>query len=120
MDKLEITGMEFFAGIGCYKEEKLVGTKFIVDLEITLDCSLPADNDNINDALNYVNVYNLVKNEMTLNCNLIENAAKRILKKLTNYSKAIIELKVRLSKINPTIGGKLEKVTIEMTSKNEI
>ena len=120
MDKLELSGMEFFSGIGCYKEEKLIGTKFLVDLIINTDCLKPAESDDIFDAINYVTIYKLVKKEMSVNCNLIENSAHRILKSVLSLNKEINSATVRLSKINPAIGRKLNKVTVEMSLKNEI
>ena len=119
MEKLIVSGMEFVSGIGCYEAEKIIGSKFIVDLEITANCSKAAETDNLYDAINYVNVYKLVAKEMAIQCNLIENAAQRILNQVVNYSANIYDVRVRLSKINPVIGGKLEKVTIEMFTKNE-
>jgi len=116
-DILEIIGMEFYSGIGCYKEEQIIGNRFLIDLQLKTDCSLPAISDNIKDALNYQLVYDLVKIEMQTNCCLIENAAKRILDKLFLNFNQLNEVTIKLSKLNPPLGGKLEKVSIIFNKK---
>lgn len=117
MDKIILKGMEFHSKIGCYTEERVVGTKIIVDLTISVDCSIPALSDKIEEALNYVDIYNEIRQELKKECNLIENAAERVLDRILKKFVYISKLKIRLSKINPSIGGKIEKVSIEMKKK---
>lgn len=110
-------GLEFYSGIGCYENEQKVGNKFIADIELYIDCSLAAEKDNISYALNYVEIYNLVKDEFRQNCYLIENIAYRVKNRILNFSEDILEVTVRISKVNPPIGGKIEKVSITTSGK---
>ena len=41
MGRIALTGMEFHAFHGCFKEEQIIGTNFIVDLLIETDTSAP-------------------------------------------------------------------------------
>ncbi len=117
-DILEISGMEFFAKIGCFEEEKITANKFIIDLIIVLDCNKAAISDDLTDAIDYRLIYDIVKIEMQQKCNLIENVAKRILDKLINSVTEIKEITIKLSKINPVLGGKLDKVSVIFNKKN--
>ena len=45
MGRIILDGMEFFAYHGCFKEEQLIGTKFIVNIEIQADTSAAEQSD---------------------------------------------------------------------------
>jgi len=116
-DILEISGMEFYSGIGCYNEEQIIGNRFLIDLQLITNCEIPAITDNIDDALNYQLVYDLVKTEMQINCHLIEFKAQQILNILFANFAQLQEVTIKLSKVNPPLGGKLEKVSIIFNKK---
>ena len=71
--------MEFYAFHGHYKEEQIVGNKFLVDVIIDTDMTLPANTDDLADAVNYQVAYKLIQREMNVKSKLLENIAKRIL-----------------------------------------
>ncbi len=117
MGKIELKDMEFHAYIGHYDEEKIVGTKFSVDLVLETDCTMAGISDNLNDALDYQIVYKIVKKEMAVVCNLVENVAKRILDKLFEVFENISWARVKVSKLNPTLGGKIGAVSVSVEKK---
>ena len=57
MGKIVIEEMEFYAFHGHYQEEQIVGSRFLVDLELEANLSAPASSDNLNDAVNYQQAY---------------------------------------------------------------
>ena len=118
MGKIELKGMEFHAYIGHYEEEKIIGTKFLVDLIIETDCSAAGKSDNLEDALDYQIVYKLVKAEMAVVCNLVENVANRILYKLFEAFENISWAEIKVSKLNPTLGGKIGAVSVVLEKGN--
>ncbi len=115
MDIIEIEGMEFYAYHGHYKEEQIVGNRFLVDLKIETDCTAAAQSDNIEDAVNYQTAYKIVKEKMKTKSNLLEHIASGILDALYENLPGIEKLTVKLSKMNPPMGGKIEKVSITMS-----
>jgi len=115
MDKIEIEGMEFYAYHGHYKEEQLVGNRFLVDLKLTVDCGLAAETDSIKNAVNYQTAYKIVKAEMTKKSNLLENIAGRILDAVYEKMANIQSATVKVSKLNPPMGGKIKNVSVTMT-----
>ncbi|RLD59366.1 MAG: dihydroneopterin aldolase [Bacteroidetes bacterium] len=114
MGLIEIEGMEFYAYHGCFKEEQIVGNKFLIDLSIEADCDEASKTDNINDAVNYQIAYTIVKDEMEKKSHLLENIANRILNSLHKKLPGIIKATVKVSKINPPMGGKIEKVSLTL------
>jgi dihydroneopterin aldolase len=57
---------------------------------------------------------------MKVQSKLIEHVAQRILNSVFNEFPQIQELEVKLSKLNPPLGGKVEKVSIELSKKRTI
>ena len=75
---IELEGMEFKAYHGCLEQEKVRGNLFTVDFRGELDLSAAAESDNLNDTLNYGEIYDLVAEEMSIPSELLENVAGRI------------------------------------------
>lgn len=114
MGLIEIEGMHFYAWHGHYEVEQKVGNEFIVDVSIETNCSAAAVSDNLDDALNYQAVYNLIKKEMQITSKLLEHVAGRILDSLYRKFPDIQKAKIKISKINPPMGGQIEKASITL------
>ncbi len=116
MGLIQIEKMEFYAFHGHYREEQIVGNKFLVDLSIDADISVASVSDNLKDAVNYQLAYRLVKEEMAKKSKLLENIAKRILDSIYSHFEGVNEVKVKISKMNPPMGGgRIEKVSVSLT-----
>ncbi len=116
MGIIQIEGMEFFAYHGHYKEEQIVGNKFEVDLTIEANLDKVAISDDISDAINYQTAYKLVRSEMmNKNSNLLEHLAKRIIDKLYSELTDIKKATVKIKKLNPQMGGKINNVSVTLS-----
>lgn len=115
MGLIQIENMEFYAYHGHFKEEQIVGNRFLVDLTIETDMQVPAKSDDLNDALNYQVAYNLVKTEMQTKSHLLEHIAGRILDALYSHFNTIKKATVKVSKMNPPMGGKMERVSVTLS-----
>ena len=114
MSFIRIENMEFYAYHGHYKEEQIVGNKFLVNLQIEADMAKPANSDDLQDAVNYQKAYMLVKEEMQEKSHLLENIGKRILDRIFAELKGIDKIEVKVSKMNPPVGGKMDCVSITL------
>ena len=114
MGIIEIEGMEFYAFHGHFPVEQVVGNRFIVNLTLTTDCANAAKSDDLDDALDYQSLYLIVKEEMQIKSHLLEHVAGRILDRLFDSHKSIEKAKVKISKMNPPMGGQIEKVSVTM------
>ena len=115
MGKIEIENMEFYAYHGHYQEEQIVGNKFLVDLSLETDLEPAARSDSLRDALNYQQAYMIVEREMKIKSQLMEHIAGRILDALYREMTGIIRATVKVSKMNPPVGGRVERVSVTMT-----
>ncbi|MDR1338708.1 MAG: dihydroneopterin aldolase [Prevotellaceae bacterium] len=112
MGIIEIENMEFFAHHGCYEAERIRGNTFLVTLRIETDMKLASESDNIGDAVNYQTAYDIVRDEMMIPSNLLENVCFRILNALYDKMTDIKKATVKVSKLNPAIAGKIEKTSV--------
>ncbi len=119
MGLIKIEGMKFYAFHGHFEAERVVGNNFEVDIQIKTDCSKAANSDNLNDALNYQEVYLLIKSEMEKTSRLLEHVAQRILDVLFLKFPEIEKAKIKISKLNPPMGGQIERVSVTLSEKSK-
>lgn len=114
MGKIELCGMEFFAYHGCFEEEKTIGNHFVVDFSAEMDITKPSESDNLEDALNYQLIFNIVKEEIFHSSNLLEHIAGRIVKRVRADFPYVLSGQVSIAKLNPPLGGQVgaSKVTM--------
>ncbi len=105
---IELVNMEFYAYHGCFREEQIIGNKFTVTLTVETDLDTPSVTDELGDAVNYQELYKLVKQEMEINSKLLEHVAKRIIVSIHDSFPVIKRITVAISKLNPPVGGKVE------------
>jgi len=114
MGLIQIENMEFYAFHGHFKEEQIVGNKFLVDLKIETDMTRPSETDNLKDAVNYQQAYQIVKKQMEKKSYLLENIAGRILNAIYEEMDGIKKVTVTVAKMNPPMGGKIGSVSVVM------
>ncbi len=116
MAVISIEGMEFYAYHGCFKEEAVIGTHFKVDCFMTTDTTKAQQTDDLEQTVNYLTVYQLIKKEMQQRSNLLEHVAERILKALTSYYRQVEKASVKVMKMNPPLGGQMKFVSVELST----
>jgi dihydroneopterin aldolase len=115
MGLIQIENMEFYSFHGHFKEERIVGNKFLVDLTIETDMNIPKVSDNLKDAVNYQRIYEIIKLEMEKKSHLLEHIAGRILDAIYAETDGIIKVTVKASKMNPPMGGKIGSVSVVLS-----
>lgn len=113
---IELEGMEFKAYHGCLEQEKVRGNVFTVDFRGELDLSAAAESDNLNDTLNYADIYEIVSYEMSIPSELLENVAGRIVKAIEHRFPQLLRFSVRVSKKRPPVDGVAQWSRVTLTS----
>lgn len=117
MSVISINDMRFYAHHGCFEQERAIGTHFRVDLSFVTNTSKAEVSDNIVDTVSYLDVYQVVKAEMTKPSHLLENVACRVGEKVLADFPAVEAVTVKVSKLNPPLGGQMDSVSVEIELK---
>jgi dihydroneopterin aldolase len=119
MGIIKVSGIKLYAYHGCLEEEAKIGCNYVVDVSIVTDFSEAAKKDDLNRAVDYVNVYETVKNEMAIRSKLIEHVAKRIADKLVKNIPRIRAVDVTVKKLNPPVMGEVESASVTLSASNQ-
>lgn len=119
MGIVKVENIRVFAYHGCLKEETQIGSDYRVDLEVEADLQKSAKSDVLKDTVDYVFLNRIVREEMLKPTHLLETVAKRILVRILEESQMVKKATVWVGKLNPPIGGDVEKVTIIMTEQRK-
>ena len=111
---IELQGMEFYAYHGVMPQERAVGNRFVVDLEIAVDVVAATSSDQLEDTLSYADIYDLVSEEMATPSKLIEHVAGRIVERLHSSYPQISSLWVRVTKKTPPMKGVMQGASISL------
>lgn len=112
MGTILVEGIQLYAYHGCLEEEAKIGADYIVDVTMKTDFSKAASTDNLSDTIDYVRVYQIVKQEMAIRSKLIEHVGKRIFDKLKTEFKSLQTIQVKVTKLNPPMNGNVDRVSI--------
>lgn len=107
MQFLHIRNIEAHAFHGCLPEETKIGCRFSVDVSFEADFNAAMESDNLDNAVDYVLVHAIVREEMAIPSALIEHLAARILKRLKSEFKNVVTCTVAVTKFNPPVNGQL-------------
>ncbi len=112
--KVALKGMRFYAFHGYYDFERRIGNNFILD--VTADVNLTAaPNDLIDQTVNYEALYKICNEIMQQKYKLLESVAFDIASKIKMDFAKVTSVEVRLSKLNPPVGGKVDSSEITIT-----
>ncbi|WP_035843202.1 dihydroneopterin aldolase [Crocinitomix catalasitica] len=112
INKINVTGIELYGYHGCMNEESVLGGKYIIDVELFTDFSKSAATDQLIDTIDYVQVRNIVVEEMAIRSKLIEHVGYRIMKKFKQEFTSLLTAKITVRKLNPPIQGVVKEVAI--------
>lgn len=115
MGQLVLENMEFYAHHGHFREEKIIGGRFSVDLIIETELSKASQSDDLQDAVDYSRIYEAVRSQMAESSNLVEHLAARIVDAVYAVSDKITRVTATVSKLNPAIGGSMSKFSVVLT-----
>lgn len=100
-----LENLRFHAYHGVLPQERKTGNDYVVNLRIQYDVTEALTSDDVNDTLNYAEVFKVVSQEMDVPSALIERVAGRIGSRLFRAFPAIESIDLKIIKINPPMGG---------------
>jgi 7,8-dihydroneopterin aldolase/epimerase/oxygenase len=115
--KVALEGLEFHAFHGVYPHERNSGNWFEVDISVETDFTEGAAHDELAGTVNYETLFQIIKQEMEQPSKLLETVAEKIVRDVLEQLPAVIQVELKIAKINPPIGGKARKAWISITKK---
>ena len=121
MDKIYLKNIEIFANHGVFQEEKTLGQKFILSLELRLDFSKAAKNGDLSASVHYGelchNVEKVFNGEV---CDLLETLVYKIGAYVLDTYEVVKKVKVSLKKPWAPIGRHLDYAAVEINRERHI
>jgi 7,8-dihydroneopterin aldolase/epimerase/oxygenase len=113
MGLIALEGMRFHAYHGFYDEEQVMGNDYILDVHITTDNSIATLTGDLYQTINYETIYEICKIAMRKKAKLLETITERIANDIKFQFEKVQEVKVRLKKVNPPLGGHVDFAVVE-------
>ena len=118
MDTIKLTRMAFFGYHGDEPEETKLGQRFYIDIELRLDLSVVGETDCLEDSVNYVEVYAMVKKRAEGGpYKLLERLAGIINEDILNAFPMVEEVVTTIHKPGSPIPGILDDVSVTLCKK---
>lgn len=114
-----LENVKFYAFHGVLPQERKVGNDYQVSLRIGYEISRAMVSDDVNDTLNYAEVYQLLSQEMSVPSALLERVAGRIGDRLFRKFPAIQSIDLTIIKVNPPMGADSEGAGVEVHLIND-
>ena len=119
IDQIGLQGIVLFGHHGVHEEEKRLGQRFIVDVEMSRDLSVAGASDRLEDTVNYSDAYRIVKAVIEgPSRNLLEALAEEIAGSLLSQL-LVDEARVRIGKPSVPIDGTLDQAWIEVVRRRD-
>lgn len=109
---IELKDIRIYAHHGVMEQERIVGNEFVINALLTVSLEAAMESDNLNDTINYAQVYTVIASEMKIASNLLEHVAGRILKSLQRNFPQLIAAELKITKLNPPIQGEVHSASV--------
>lgn len=118
IDKIILSNLAFYGYHGVLKAENQLGQKFFIDAELALDLTKAGESDDLQKAVNYAEVYELIKDICeNREYDLIEALAEDIAQEILAQFKRVDEVMIKVKKPEAPVEGIFDYMGIEIKRK---
>ncbi len=94
---IELKNLSFYAYHGLYQEEKIIGNTFIINLSVSYIPTVTVIK-NIEETINYVSLYEIVKHKMSVTTPLLETVAMEVAEDIYKAFPQIKKIAISIAK----------------------
>jgi dihydroneopterin aldolase len=113
MITVHLSNLSFHAFHGVVEGESTLGSNYEVDVTVNYDEGEVPLNE-LNNLVNYADVYEIVKKRMAIPTPLLEEVAEAMIRKIRHQYKQVTEIAVSIYKLQPPIPNFQGKVGITL------
>ncbi|UKB83234.1 dihydroneopterin aldolase [Chryseobacterium sp. MEBOG06] len=114
MSKIYLEDVKIYAYHGVLPEENIIGTYYILNVELHTDLWKAAESDDLSDTISYADINDILHHEMKVKSKLLEHVAGRIISKIQNSFAQISYIKLKITKTAPPMQGEMKGASIEL------
>ena len=100
------------------EQERLTGGDFTVTIAVGYDFSRAMETDDVDDTLNYAELFRIVKEQMDIPSRLLEHVAGRIATEVFSQWPDIQYVSIQITKVNPPMGADCDGATVSLTLRH--
>lgn len=114
MSKIYLEDVKIYAYHGVLPEENIIGTYYLLNVEIHTDLWKAAESDHLDDTISYADINEIIHDEMKISSKLLEHVAGRIISKIHEKFKEISYIRLKITKTSPPMKGEMKGAAIEL------
>jgi len=114
MSKIFLENVKIYAYHGVLPEENIIGTYYIINVELHTDLWKAAESDDLSDTISYADINQIIHDEMKIKSKLLEHVAGRIISNIHDQFSQIDYIKLKITKTAPPMQGEMEGASIEL------
>lgn len=111
---IALNGLECYARIGVYEEERIEGGPFCVDIEIYQPCEVREEAVELNETVDYEKLLALVQDIMEKPEFLLETVANRIVLRCREQFPQATSMMVSIQKMNPPMKAEVDSSSVTL------
>jgi dihydroneopterin aldolase len=114
-----IRDLRLYAYHGVMAQERRVGGWYTLSLRVHYNIICAIESDEVSDTVNYAELFEMVKAEMSIPSNLLEHVAGRIAKAVFNAYPDVTAIDLTIVKDNPPMGAHCRGAGVELHLIND-
>lgn len=114
MSKIYLEDVKIYAYHGVLPEENIIGTYYILNVELHTDLWKAAESDDLHDTISYADINDILHSEMKIKSRLLEHVAGRMITKIHSSFPQVDYIKLKITKTAPPMQGEVKGASIEL------
>ncbi|MEF9476809.1 dihydroneopterin aldolase [Chryseobacterium sp. RRHN12] len=114
MSKIYLEDVRIYAYHGVLPEENIIGTYYILNVELHTDLWKAAESDDLHDTISYADINDILHGEMKIKSRLLEHVAGRMITKIHSSFPQVDYIKLKITKTAPPMQGEMKGASIEL------
>lgn len=111
--RIFLEDVQIYAYHGVLPQENLMGTHYILNLEVHAPIYEAMTTDDLEDTISYADLNEILYREMAIPSKLLEHVAGRIIKSIERDFPGISFIKLKITKKRPPMKGECKGASVE-------
>jgi len=117
VDKIILKGLQFYGYHGVLPQERELGRRFVIDLELFFDLAEAGRRDDLSCTVDYTRVLQLVEKQVTSSSHRLMEAVAEDIAAAVLDNFPVEEVKVRVKKTDVPLPGNFAYMAVEILRK---